>query len=90
MNALIGAILGVYLVAVAIHGNGKALIDALTKEGGFIPWAIALVLLYVAYGKTKNKVLLGLLVLTFAAFFIQAGSGLLVNLQAVMARLKGK
>lgn len=90
MNALTGAILGVYLVAVALHGNGKSLIDALKREGGFIPWAVALVLLYLAYTKTKNKVLLGLLVLTFAAFFIQAGSGLLVNLQGVFARLKGK
>lgn len=88
-NGLAALIVGAYLLAVAWRGNTGALVERLKEDRGFVPWALAFVLLWLAYQGTRNKVVLSFMFVALAAFFIQAGAGLFRNFDAVMAKLKG-
>lgn len=89
-NGLAALIAGAYLLAVGVKGNAGKLGAQLAQDRGFIPWAIAFVILWLLYQNTSQKSLWGgLLTIALAAFFIQAGAGLFKNFDAVMLKLKG-
>lgn len=50
MNALLIGIYGIYFVLVGLSGNAPALVQATKQQaGGFLPWAIGIAVLSVAY-----------------------------------------
>jgi len=91
IHGLAALIVGVYLLAVALRGNGTELAGKLGEDKGFIPWAIAFVVLWLLWRNQSTRTVGGaLLTLALLAFLLQAGSTLFENFDAVMAKLKGK
>lgn len=55
MNSAILGLYGVYFVLVAYRGNSSKFLDYITQEGGFVSWAIAIMILGVLYNQDKTR-----------------------------------
>jgi hypothetical protein len=70
MTPLFLGLYGVYLILVAVRGNGSALLDLLNRDtSGYMPWLFAIIVLAVLneFETTEPivKPIIGLLVLNF-------------------------
>lgn len=45
MGSMLVGLYGVFLMLVALHGNGAVLLSSIAQEGDFFPWIIALLVL---------------------------------------------
>ncbi|MGI0011912.1 MAG: hypothetical protein ACREBU_00500 [Nitrososphaera sp.] len=88
MNGLVLILIGVYLVQVLRAGNGPKLLDELSREQGFAPWAVASGSLWYIYrSKTFGELPAQI------AFTALVAAGLIIGpdfFEFVNAQLKGR
>lgn len=86
MNALIIGLYGVFFLLVGLSGNAPSLL-AMAKQdaGGFLPWAVGVGVLAVAYEYPATKKMAQPFILLLILSFILTNFG---SLQAEYSRLK--
>jgi len=81
MPVLILVVLGVYILAVGVMGNGSALLTELQKDlPGFIPWILAIIIIgMLAINQDTEKLGKPLLGLIFLGILIKNWSAIKTN-----------
>ena len=87
MNALLVIILGVYLIAVAYHGNTSPFISAVWSDTQKMAlWVVAWVVLLVV--AKMSRVGAAFLVLAIIAYLVKSSSPLMTNIEQIWGQLK--
>jgi hypothetical protein len=91
MNALLFALLGIYLVAVGVKGNYGPMTELLKEDaGGFLPWAIAIGTLAIFNEVPSTQKLVGpVLTLLVIAFVLTNYDRLKEQFQAIQNLASG-
>lgn len=86
-------VLGIYAIAVAVHGNtAKLSTDLVATMSGFVVWLVALVILSIWSStgpEASRKVGKAFFVLAMVGFILANGTGLIAQSQKFIAFVKG-
>jgi hypothetical protein len=75
LDTIAGVGAGCYLLAVAVNGNSKALIETAKRDKGFIKWAIAVaILLYAMRYKQMAEPVAMIIATAFLGLFLKNGT----------------
>lgn len=76
-NGLVAMGLTVYLGLVLWHGNASQLYELLKQEGGFLRWALAIIVLWFIWRQSgRNAIIGGIMTMAvIATFILMVGEG---------------